>query len=133
MIKILQKALLILVFLLVWIHLPAQVTIHDLLGRWKMQTVYVDGVEVTHQYIPDEKRWIEFNADFSFVSDGESFGRKKGTFTLDEDSGLLSFNLDIGFGEKSFWHVEFDGRNMIWTDRGNPMVDKIKIILVHAY
>jgi len=112
---------------------PIQISLHDLLGKWQMQHVYVGGVEVTHQYIPDEKRWVEFNSDFSFVSDGESYGRREGTFSLDEYSGLLSFDLDLGFGEKSFWHVEFDGEKMIWTDLGNPSVDKIKVVLVPAY
>jgi hypothetical protein len=120
------------VFLCSGIHSIAQISIHNLFGRWEIQTVFMNGVEVTQQYLHDEQRWIEFDSNFSLVSDGESYGRKEGSFTLDEDSGLLSFDMDLGFGEWSFWYVDFDDEKMIWTDRGNPNAVGIKIILVHA-
>lgn len=133
MIIIPRETFIIMFFMITRIHSFAQISIHHLLGRWEMQTIYVDGTEVTSQYISNEKRWIDFNSDFTFISDGELYGKKEGTFTLDEGSGLLSFDLDLGFGEQSFWYVEFDGQKMIWTDRGNPKVAGIKIILVNAY
>jgi hypothetical protein len=131
--KSLRISLVILDILTVVTKSHAQISLYDLLGRWEMQTVYVGGAEATYQYIQDKKRWIEFDSDFTFVSDGDSYGRKKGTFSLNEDSGLLSFDIDLGFGQKSFWHIELDGQKMIWTDRGNPTTDKVKIILVHDY
>ncbi len=131
--KPLLISLVILDFLAAGAKSHAQISLYDLLGRWEMQTIYVGGAEVTHQYMPDENRWIEFDSDFTFVSDGESYGRKEGTFSLNEVSSLLSFDIDLGFGKKSFWHVEFDGQKMIWTDRGNPTTDKVKITLVHDY
>ena len=114
-------------------NVSAQISLRELVGRWEMYEVYQGGKEVTHQYIPDAKRWIEFNSDYTFVSDGEPYGRKEGTFKLDEQTGLLSFDLNLGFGQRSFWQVEFEGRNMIWTDRGNPAIDQIRVILVPDY
>jgi hypothetical protein len=114
-------------------NVSAQINLRDLVGRWEMYEVYHGGREVTHQYIPDADRWIKFNTDYTFISDGEPYGHKEGTFKLDERTGLLSFDLDMGFGQKSFWYVEFDGRNMIWTDRRNPTIDQIKIILLPDY
>jgi hypothetical protein len=131
--KYLYTTIVLMVSLLLGWKVQAQISIHDLLGKWVMQKVYRGGAEVSHQYIPDAKRWIEFRSDFTFVSDGEPYGRKQGYFTLDEDTGLLSFDLDLGFGVESYWQVEFDGQKMIWTDRGNPMIDQIKIILVPDY
>lgn len=124
--------LLIFNFVLV-ISATAQVKIHDLVGRWKMYRVYRGNAEITNEYLPDADRWIEFNMDHTFVSNGKTYRRIAGTFTLDERNGLLSFDTDLGFGEKSYWHVEYDGEKMIWKDRGNPMIDQIKVILEPKY
>jgi hypothetical protein len=112
------------------IECNAQISRYDLLGKWEMYKIFRGGTEVTNQYLPNAKRWISFEADNTFVSDGRTFDRKQGRYTLDEDTGLLSFNLDLGFGQFSYWQVDFDGRQMIWTDRGNPMNKKVKIILI---
>ncbi len=110
-----------------------QISIHNLLGKWEMNEVYQSGRKVTHQYIPDASRWITFRSDNTFVSYGEPYGHKEGRYSLDESTGLLSFDMDLGFGQKSFWQVEYDGQKMIWYDRGNPRIDQIKIILVPDY
>jgi hypothetical protein len=108
----------------------AQISRYDLLGRWEMYKIFRGDKEVTNVYLPEAWRWISFEADNTFVSDGETFDRKAGKYSLDEATGLLSFNLDLGFGQFSYWQVNFDGRQMIWTDRGNPLHEQIKIILV---
>ena len=129
--KIIKTVLTLFLFISMFtIECRAQISRYDLLGRWEMYKIFRGGREVTNQYLPDAKRWISFEADNTFVSDGETFDRKQGRYSLDEDTGLLSFDLDLGFGQLSYWQVDFDGRQMVWTDRGNPMHDKIRIILI---
>ena len=111
----------------------AQVSFDNLVGKWRMHEVYRGQTEVSDQYIPDTHRWIEFKSDYTFVSDGRAYGRREGRFILDEDTGLLSFDMELGFNQQSFWQVEFDGQKMIWTDKGNPRTDRIKIVLVPSY
>jgi hypothetical protein len=107
--------------------------LYDLLGKWEIQSVYHENVDVTDHYIQDEHRWIEFDNDFTFVSDGEAYGRKEGRFSLEENTGLLSFDLDLGLGKQSHWYVEIDGQRMYWTDTGSSTAGKIKIILIRVY
>ncbi len=111
----------------------AQISVNSLIGKWRMHKVYRGDTEVSDQYIPDTNRWIEFRSNNTFVSDGKAYGRREGRFILDEDTGLLSFDMELGFNQKSFWQIEFDGQEMIWTDKGNPRADQIKIILVPSY
>ena len=111
----------------------ARIPVSDLLGKWEIQSVYHENVEVTGHYIQGDHRWIEFDNDFTFVSDGESYGRKEGKFSFDENTGLLSFDLDLGLGQQSYWYVEMDGQRMNWADSRDSTAGKIKIILIRVY
>jgi hypothetical protein len=130
---IIHAALFMSSFLISRNDVNAQISKHNLMGRWEMHQVFRGDREVTIEYLPNASRWISFDTDNTFVSDGETYERIQGRYNLDEYTGLLSFNLDLGFGQMSYWQVDFDGRSMTWTDRGNPNHQKIRIILVRDF
>lgn len=98
-----------------------------LIGKWTMEKVLEYGEDVTGKHNPNHDRWIEFNADGSFVSDGEPFGRNTGRWTTDNEKSILIIDSDVD-DDDSEWSVTFEKDQTIWTGIGHPRKENTKLI-----
>lgn len=83
-------------------------------GRWAMIRVLDQGIDVTAEHNPERDRWIEFQADGSFVSDGNPYGRNTGKWKFDPVSKELFLDSDAGEEDDSYWIVRFNDKQMNW-------------------
>ncbi len=87
----------------------------QLVGEWQMSQIIQDGTnDVSDEHKPEGNRYILFNADQTFESGGDPFGKNTGTWQMDEASGELFLNSDAGEEDDSYWLVTIDGSNMNW-------------------
>lgn len=114
--KLLTKSFLI---LLIAILLPAfspQNNINDLLlGKWNMEQVVQGGEDVTGYHNPYQERWILFNENNTFISDGRPYSKNTGIWKLNLETNELSLINDSETSKDSYWIVSFpDSNKMIW-------------------
>ena len=71
-------------------------TLEDkLVGEWKMEKVFEYGNDVTKKHNPKNNRWIRFNRDGTFVSDGDPYGRNTGRWTVENRDSILFIDSDV--------------------------------------
>ncbi len=99
----------------------------NLIGRWKMESVFEGIKDVTEAHNPANNRWIEFKDDKTFVSDGDPYGRNTGTWHIDEETSILHIDSDIE-DDDSEWDIQFEQEKVIWTGRGNAWKENFKLI-----
>ena len=98
-----------------------------IIGTWAMDKVYEYENDVTEKHNPKNERWIQFNADGTFISDGEPFGRNTGRWTTDNEKSILFIDSDVD-DDDSEWKVTFDNDQLIWTGIGHPRKENTKLI-----
>ena len=96
-------------------------------GSWKMEKVYEFGKDVSQKHNPDNNRWIEFEEDGTFVSDGDPFGKNTGRWKIDNSKSVLFIDSDVD-DDDSQWNLTFDGDKMIWTGIGQSRKENTKLI-----
>ncbi|MBI1183521.1 hypothetical protein GC194_04585 [bacterium] len=78
-----------------------------------MTRITNDGVDVSSEHNPQNDRWIELNADHTFVSDGTPFGRNTGRWSITKE-GWLWLDSDAGEADDSYWTYNISGNEMRW-------------------
>ncbi len=111
-----KSAIIFLFIALVSLNGQAQ-TNEDLIGEWAMESAADVGEDVTAQQDPHNERWIAFQSNGSFKSDGRPFGRDAGQWTYDDASHTLALKSNSGDNE-SKWLVHFDGDKLSWRGLG---------------
>lgn len=61
--------------------------IESVVGKWQLEKVYAGGREITSNPNAESRSWIEFNADGTYMSQGESNDR--GSYRLNENHSVL--------------------------------------------
>ena len=79
-----------------------------------MESLTQNGQDVTAEHNPSANRFIIFNADKSFESGGDPYGKNTGKWELDEGTGELYLNSDVGEDDDSYWIVLIDQDRMQW-------------------
>lgn len=98
-----------------------------LVGVWTMDKVYEFGKDVTEKHNPQDSRWIEFNEDGTFLSDGDPVGRNTGRWRLDNEKAILYLDSDVE-GDDGEWNISFDGDETVWTGIGHPRKENTKLV-----
>lgn len=95
--------------------LPADEVTNQLLGRWIMQSVIMDGAtNVTDEHNPNKNRYIIFNADHTFESGGDPHGRNTGRWSMEMPAKMLHLDSDAGEDDDSYWILSIDADQMNW-------------------
>lgn len=100
-------------------------------GKWFMHKVIQEGRDVTAEHDPYEERFVVFNEDSTFISDGRPFGKNGGKFSIDSE-GTLFLDSDQGEQDDSYWTVKFDADTMIWQGVGTEWAENFQLIQVRA-
>jgi hypothetical protein len=98
-----------------------------LTGAWTMHQVYEYDADVTEKHNPSGNRWVEFNSDGTFVSDGDPFGQNTGRWKADNETTVLIIDSDVD-DDDSEWNVSFEGNLMIWTGIGHPRKENTRLV-----
>jgi hypothetical protein len=99
----------------------------QLIGKWTMEKVYEYDKDETEKHNPKKNRYVIFNADGTFVSDGDPFGRNTGKWTVDNKKSILFIDSDVD-DDDSEWNVSFNGDETTWTGIGHPRKENTKLI-----
>ena len=99
----------------------------QLIGEWSLEKVYEAEEDVTERHNPKHNRWIKFNEDGTFVSDGDPFGRNTGRWSVDNKESILRIDSDVE-GDNSEWKVSMRNGRTIWTGMGHPRKESTRII-----
>lgn len=102
-------------------------TSKSIIGKWKMEKVLESEEDVTKNHNTENDRWIQFNRDGTFESDGQPYGPNTGKFVLD-DSLNLFLDSDAGPDDDSQWKVEFADNTMTWKGKGSPRAESFTLI-----
>ena len=100
----------------------------DLYGRWYIESVFQDGNDVTDQHNPSDNRWIEFEDDGGFVSDGDPYGRNTGRWMMDLENKELYLDSDAGEGDDSYWIVGFEEGKMQWRGTRSEFTERFVVV-----
>ncbi len=98
-----------------------------MLGKWFIYKIYDGDNDVSIEHNPKNDRWIKFNRNGSFESDGTPYGYNDGRWELNHDTGIL-FLDSREENDDSEWRVTFEDHTMIWTGIGTPRQERFKII-----
>ncbi|CAN5594504.1 hypothetical protein BH10BAC4_BH10BAC4_06810 [soil metagenome] len=97
-----------------------------LVGKWTMEKVYEYGEDLTAKHDSRDNRYIKFNSDGTFISDGDP-GRNTGRWRTDNEKMILYIDSDVE-DDDSEWNVTFNGDETIWTGIGHPRKENTKLV-----
>jgi hypothetical protein len=118
----------IVIFVLIMLSCHAQEALDKkIIGEWSMEKVYESDKDMTDKHNPKHNRWIKFNEDGSFISDGDPFGRNTGKWKIDNQKSILFINSDVD-DDDSEWKISFQGNETVWTGIGHPRKESTKLI-----
>lgn len=116
------------IFIFTLLSCQAQVALDKkIIGEWSMEKVYESEQDMTAKHNPKNNRWIKFNEDGTFISDGDPFGRNTGKWKIDNQKGILFIDSDVD-DDDSEWKISFQGNETIWTGIGHPRKESTKLI-----
>jgi hypothetical protein len=98
-----------------------------LIGKWTMEKVYEYDQDVTAKHNPNKNRYLVFNADGSFISDGDPFGRNTGRWSVDMEKSVLHIDSDVE-DDDSEWNVSFNGDETTWTGIGHLRKENTRLV-----
>ncbi len=98
-----------------------------IIGEWTMEKVYEFDTDVTAKHNPNNNRWIKFNEDGTYISDGDPFGRNTGKWRVNNEKSVLFIDSDVD-GDDSEWNVTLKEDEMIWMGIGQPRKENTRII-----
>ena len=102
--------------------------VHDKLpGVWMLEKVYEYNQDVTKKHNPMSNRWIEFNKDGTFISDGDPFGRNTGHWKIDPAHSILFIDSQTE-DDDSEWKIAFTKDQMVWTGIGHPRKENTRLV-----
>lgn len=104
-----------------------------LLGKWQMENVYRNGLDVTDQpqFDPNDNRWIAFAKDGTFKSDGDPYGPNGGKYYLPGDERLI-IDSDIGSDDDSEWRYRIIADTMRWRGLGSDFAKEFELVYIRA-
>jgi hypothetical protein len=98
-----------------------------LIGKWTMEKVYEYDVDQTTKHNPKNNRYVVFNADGTFLSDGDPFGKNTGRWSVDNTKSVLVIDSDVD-DDDSEWKVSIEGDETTWTGMGHPRKENTKLV-----
>ena len=98
---------------------------NDLSGKWEVIKVTESGQDITSIQGTGASRWIRFNTDGTFESDGKPFGDMRGTYSLDEPSGRILLKRDGYDRSVSVWMVAYEGYDLVFNGAGRAAMYKV--------
>lgn len=98
-----------------------------LVGRWAMTGVYDRGADVTEEHNPAGDRYIVLDADGTFESGGQPYGRNTGRWIYDAERHMLGLDSDLGPEDDSRWIVIVRDDTMEWDGAGSPFARRFRI------
>jgi len=101
----------------------------EIIGKWKLEQVIVDGVDVSQEHNPFNERWIEFLKNGSFQSDGRPFGKNSGTWSEEKTENIIHLKSKVE-DDNSDWVYELDKDKIRWTGFGDRK--KQNTVLMHT-
>lgn len=104
----------------------------ELLATWKMVKVVEKGNDITTKLNPNNDRWITFKEDLHFESGGTPYGSNTGTFTLDQEKGILSLFSNAGEGDNSQWQIRIAQDSMVWKGIGTERQENTLVYYLKA-
>ncbi|MGB3182095.1 MAG: hypothetical protein WBB45_11945 [Cyclobacteriaceae bacterium] len=108
--------------LCVFLLIPG-VEAQDLTGLWTVESVLVDGQEVT----PTGK-WFKLNEDSTYSSGNGWLQSSEGTYRFDHADSTFTPAEKHGLDENSQpFRVDFEGEDMIWKRREHDMNVRIRL------
>lgn len=93
----------------------SSITSDQLINKWNMGAIIQNEKDVSAQHNPNHNRWIELQADGTFISDGDPYGRNTGKWTFDQKTKELFLDSDVGEGDDSYWIMSSTNNGMILT------------------
>ena len=100
-----------------------------IIGQWNMEQVMVDKLsDVSSEHNPEGNRFVIFNANNTFESGGDPYGRNTGKWTLDEETGELYLDSDAGEADDSHWIISFYGDEMYWQGTRGAFNSRFQIV-----
>lgn len=99
----------------------------QLLGTWSMEKVLEYGNDVSKKHNPNKNRWIEFNADGTFVSGGNPDEHNTGKWTIDHANSILFIDSDME-DDNSEWYITMEGDLTTWKGIGHPRKENTTLI-----
>ena len=72
-----------------------------------MYKIYEADKDVTSEHNPKNNRWIKFDEDGSFESDGDPYGHNTGQWRLDNEKSILFIDSDVE-DDDSEWNISFN-------------------------
>lgn len=106
---------------------PSEKLGSKIIGKWYLEKVYEYGNDVTERHNPKNNRWIEFNKDGSFISDGDPFGRNTGRWKTDNENSVLHIDSNVD-DDDSEWKVTFKDDQTSWTGIGHRRKENTRLI-----
>ena len=98
-----------------------------LIGRWAMERVLDDGVDVTAEANPARDRYLVLHADGTFESGGQPYGRNDGRWIYRDGTRRLGLDSDLGPDNDSVWEVTLRGDVMEWRGVGSDYARRFRI------
>ncbi|MEP7266345.1 MAG: glycoside hydrolase family 43 C-terminal domain-containing protein [Saprospiraceae bacterium] len=97
-----------------------------IIGKWAMLKVYEYETDQSLKHNPNQNRWIQFNKDGTFLSDGDPFGKNTGRWKLDNKDSQLLIDSEVD-DDDSEWKINFKKDTLIWTGIGHPRKENTRI------
>ena len=98
--------------------------INDVYGKWNVEKVLENNEDISNSMDVQANRWIELFNDRTFNSDGYPFGKLSGSFSFDEDKGILTLEDQSNRNGRITWKVNFEGNNLVFTGIGKLSIYK---------
>ncbi|MEP7269565.1 MAG: hypothetical protein ABI844_18255 [Saprospiraceae bacterium] len=97
-----------------------------ILGKWPISKVYEYETDQSLKQNPNHNRWIQFNTDGTFLSDGDPFGKNTGRWKLHNKDSQLLIDSDVD-NDDSEWKINFKKDTLIWIGLGHPRKENTRI------
>ena len=100
----------------------------QIVGKWSLDKIYEYENDETLKHNPNGNRYIQFNEDGTYISDGDPHGSNTGRWKVDNEKSVLFIDSEVE-DDDSEWNVKFEDGLMIQTGIGHPRQENTKLVL----